>query len=387
MGTIQFIVEGAMTEALERRLNALCRVKYRLPVIGGYVVEAEEDDALRKQVREVEGVTQIHEIARIAAQMHRASAAVRAQTQSTGEASARNGAAALSGRGVTIAVLDTGVAPVDDLVTPRNRIVAFADFVNGRKMPYDDNAHGTHVAAIAAGNGVRSGGKYAGIAPGANIAAVKILDEEGKGSAADVLAGVQWVIDNHERYNIRVANLSIGTADVGSADPLVRAVEAAWDAGIVMLVAAGNNGPAAGTVTSPGNSRKVITVGASDDDKTVTIWDDSVVHFSGRGPTAECIVKPDIIAPGAEITSCLTNTPLSDARRAALRIVSPDYVEMSGTSMSTPLVAGAVALLLERQPGLTPNDVKLLLKKSAVSLRYTPNQQGWGVLNVTGLLS
>ena len=247
--------------------------------------------------------------------------------------------------------------------------------------------YASHVAGVAAGNGARSNGKYAGIAPGANIAAVKILDSEGKGDAADVLAGVQWLIDNKERYNIRVANLSIGTADVGSADPLVRAVEAAWDAGIVMLVAAGNNGPAAGTVTSPGNSRKVITVGASDDDKTVTIWDDSVVHFSGRGPTAECIVKPDIIAPGAEITSCLTNTPLSAARRAALKIVSPDYVQMSGTSMSTPLVAGAVALLLEQNPRLTPNEVKLLLKRSAVSLRYTPNQQGWGLLNVAGLLS
>ena len=258
----------------------------------------------------------------------------------------------------------------------------FGDFIQTAQ-----NTHGTHVAGIAAGNGIASGGKYAGLAPEANLVAVKILDEQGKGSAADVLAGIQWLIDNRERYNIRIANLSIGTADAGSADPLVRAVEAAWDAGIIMLVAAGNNGPGAGSVTSPGISRKAITVGASDDNKTVTIWGDSVVHFSGRGPTAECIIKPDIIAPGAEITSCLTNTPLSAARQTELRIVSPSYVEMSGTSMSTPVVAGAVALLLEKHPHLTPNEVKLLLKRSAASLHYTQNQQGWGLLDVEKLLT
>jgi len=175
MGTIQFIVEGTMTEALERRLNMLCRVKYRLPAIGGYVVEA--DESAREQVRGMEGVMQIHEIARIAAQafrtaqprnttevfgieqtrmaanriaaqMRRADAAVHANTQAPGELPERHGITGLTGRGVTIAILDTGIAPVDDLVTPRNRIVAFADFINGRKVPYDDNAHGTHVAGL-----------------------------------------------------------------------------------------------------------------------------------------------------------------------------------------------------------------------------------------------
>ena len=374
MDTIQFIVEGSMEETFERRLGDLCRVKYRLPAIGGYVVEAPAD--VLPHVERMEGVARIHDVARITAQMDIARQAVRAHGTGT----------PLTGRGVTIAVLDTGVAPVDDLTAPRNRLIGFADFVNGRTKAYDDNAHGTHVAGIAAGNGARSRGRYAGIAPEANLVAVKILDEKGKGSAADVLAGIQWVIDNRERYGIRIANLSIGTADAGSADPLVKAVEAAWNAGIVVLIAAGNNGPAAGTITSPGISRKVITVGASDDNKTVTIWGDSVVHFSGRGPTAECIVKPDIIAPGAEITSCFTNTPIAESRRSELRIVNASYVEMSGTSMSTPVVAGAVALLLEKHPGLTPNDVKLLLKQSAISLNYTPNQQGWGLLDIDTLL-
>ncbi|MDR2903118.1 MAG: S8 family peptidase [Clostridiales bacterium] len=293
-----------------------------------------------------------------------------------------------TGKGVTIAILDTGLAPVDDLCYPENRILAFKDFINKKDKPYDDNAHGTHVAGIAAGNGHLSDGKYKGIAPEANIVSLKILDAKGRGSGADVLAGLQWVMDNRQRYNIRVANLSIGTADMGSNDPLVRAVEHAWDNGIVMVIAAGNNGPDGSTITSPGISKKVITVGASDDHKSVQIWGDSLVNFSGRGPTSECIVKPDIIAPGADIVSCLSTTPdISPKRMEELKIVSDNYVRMSGTSMATPVLSGAIALLLEKYPHLYPDDVKFLLKKSASNLHYSANQQGWGLLNISNLLN
>ncbi len=123
----------------------------------------------------------------------------------------------------------------------------------------------THVAGIAAGNGIRSKGKYCGIAPEANIVAIKILTKEGKGNAADVLAGIQWLVDHASLYDIKVANLSLGTNNTSSTDLMVRAVEAAWAKGITMVIAAGNNGPDFGTITSPGISRKVITVGASDD--------------------------------------------------------------------------------------------------------------------------
>ncbi|MDR1703280.1 MAG: S8 family peptidase [Clostridiales bacterium] len=292
-----------------------------------------------------------------------------------------------TGKGIGIAVLDTGVGKVRDLCEPVNRIAAFVDFIAGKSEPYDDNAHGTHVAGIAAGNGLSGGGKYAGVAPGSSIIGVKILDSGGSGDTSDVMAGIQWVIANRQKYNIRVANLSVGTSDMGSDAPLVRAVEAAWDRGIVVCVAAGNNGPDPGSVTSPGVSRKVITVGSSDDNNSVEIWGSRLVNFSGRGPTLECVVKPDILAPGTNVASCLCQTPNLEGERKELKIISKDYARMSGTSMSTPMVSGAVALMLEKYPFLTPNDIKYLLKRSAVSLRYPRNHQGWGALDVKGLLS
>ena len=233
-----------------------------------------------------------------------------------------------------------------------------------------------------------SRGRHRGVAPEANIAAVKVLDEAGRGNATDALAGIQWVIDNHERYNIRVANLSIGTIDVGSTDPLVRAVEAAWDAGIVMVVAAGNNGPRKQSITSPGTSRKAITVGASDDQNFVDIGGSNMKNFSGRGPTLECIVKPDIVAPGCGIISCLTNSAeLSEKRLSKMKVVDDYYVQMSGTSMASPRIAGAVALLLSKYPDMTPNEVKLALKRTAIDLRFSRNRQGWGMLDIDGLLN
>lgn len=224
-----------------------------------------------------------------------------------------------------------------------------------------------------------------GIAPESDVVAIKILDASGRGNSAEVLAGLQWMLDNKERYNIRVANLSIGTADTGIRDPLVRAVEAAWDRGIVVAIAAGNNGPLPGSVTSPGISRKVVTIGASDDTNAVQIWGDTLENFSGRGPTSECIIKPDIVAPGADIVSCLSPS-MSYRNDHDAKIIAQNYLRLSGTSMSTPMVTGAIALLLEKNPELTPNDVKLIIKKSAVSLNYDQNQQGWGMIDIKKML-
>ncbi len=246
----------------------------------------------------------------------------------------------------------------------------------------------THVAGIAAGNGVNSAGKYKGIAPQANMVILKILNKEGKGSLIDVLTGIQWMIDNREKYNIRAANLSIGTDNTSSNDPMVKAVEKAWDCGIAVTIAAGNNGPSSKSITSPGISRKAITVGTSDDDsEAFTLWGDNLINFSGRGPTYECIIKPDIVAPGSNIVSCLTPTPYDENKKINSASEKSSYIGLSGTSMSTPIVTGAIALLLEKHKNLKPNDIKLMLKKSCTDLGHSRNKQGWGLINVEKLIS
>ena len=278
----------------------------------------------------------------------------------------------LTGAGVGVAVLDTGIYPHEDF---ENRIMAFKDFVRRRPGPYDDNGHGTHIAAMIGGNGASSDGRYRGVAPGCGLIAVKVLDFRGNGFASDVLAGLRWIRENKEKYGIRVVNISVGSLsrkDMSENSVLVRGVDAAWDDGLVVVVAAGNHGPGRMTITTPGISRKVITVGCSDDYKEVEVMGNRMVDYSGRGPTMACISKPDLVAPGSGIISCC-NQP-------------GQYMPKSGTSMSTPLVSGAVALLLERYPQMTNRDVKLRLIERAVDMGRPHNQHGWGLLDVGRLL-
>ena len=243
---------------------------------------------------------------------------------------------ALTGNGVGVAVLDTGIYPHIDF---GQRIAAFYDVVRRRREAYDDNGHGTHISAIIGGSGEASEGRYQGIAPGCHLISVKVLDSKGGGYASDVLTGLRWIRENKERLGIRVVNISVGSysrRNMNENSALVRGVDAAWDDGLVVVVAAGNNGPGRMTVTTPGISRKVITVGCSDDDKEVNVMGTKMVDYSGRGPTGACICKPEILAPGAAIISCSNS--------------ASRYSVKSGTSMSTPIVAGAVALLLEKYP-------------------------------------
>ncbi|MCC8097377.1 MAG: S8 family peptidase [Eubacterium sp.] len=266
----------------------------------------------------------------------------------------------LSGRNITAAVLDTGISNIIDF---QGKIKAFKDIIEGRNMPYDDNGHGSLVSGILGG--------IKGIAPRVSLIGVKVLDKQGRGSSADLLSGLQWVYENMERYDIKIVNLSVGMGISNSFDPLVSAVEALWDRGVVVVTAAGNGGPSPGSVTSPGTSRKVITVGCLDDHRKCSIWDTEIKDFSGRGPTGDCIIKPDILAPGVEIFSC-SNTG--------------EYIPLSGTSMSTPIVSGAAALLLEKYPKLTPNQVKYMFKITSDDMAYPKNRQGWGLLNIERLL-
>lgn len=373
---VQLIVEcNGSDSAIENWISRFGCLKYRLPMINALVVEVPED--AMPQLSCLAGVTAVFENTCITAQANKSQA--HGARQATGLNAAHT--YGLSGRDISIAILDTGVSPVGDLAKPQNRLVAFADFVNSKYEAYDDNGHGTHVAGIAAGNGYQSNGLYMGIAPNSSIVGVKTLDSDGKGTAADMLAGLQWMVDNRQKYNIRVVNLSVGATDPSERDPLVRAVEAAWDLGVCVVAAAGNNGPAPGSVTSPGVSRKVITVGASDDSSIVEIMGNTAQNYSGRGPTQDCIVKPDVLAPGANIVSAMTHTPPSGKTP-----IAGHYLKMSGTSMATPIVSGTIALLLERSPELTPDDVKYILRTCAADISLPRSLQGCGVLDICAVL-
>lgn len=277
-----------------------------------------------------------------------------------------------TGKNVGVAILDTGCFLHEDF---EHRVIAFADIVQKRPAPYDENGHGSHICGIIGGDGHASGGLYHGVAPGCNLIPVKVLDRRGNGFASDVLAGLRFIRENRKRLGIRIVNISVGSLSkksMGENSALVRGVNDAWDDGLVVVVAAGNMGPRRGTITTPGISRKVITVGCSDDNKEVNVMGNRMVDYSGRGPTGSCICKPDVVAPGASVISCSNQ--------------AGKYTTKSGTSMATPLVSGAIALLLEKYPDMSNRDVKLRLRERCTDLGLPQNQQGWGLLDVEKLL-
>lgn len=290
----------------------------------------------------------------------------------------------LSGAGVTIAFVDSGIYPHPDL---RARIVGWADLVRGRRTPYDDNGHGTHVAGCAAGDGSMSGGRFRGMAPQALLVGVKVLDKLGTGPLSRLLAGIDWVIQNRRRYAIRVLSLSLGAEAAGEAvdDPLAIAVERAWQAGLTVVTAAGNAGPGEGTIASPGIAPSVITVGAMDDRASGCRSDDVLASFSSRGPTLEGWVKPDLLAPGVGITSLRAPRSLIDRQQPESR-VGEWYATFSGTSMAAPIVAGLAALLLEKEPQLEPDGVKVRLMETAEDWGLQPTEQGAGYLDADGAI-
>ncbi|ADU92702.1 S8 family serine peptidase [Geobacillus sp. Y412MC52] len=292
----------------------------------------------------------------------------------------------LSGKGVTIAIVDTGIYPHPDL---EGRIAAFVDFVNGRTAPYDDNGHGTHCAGDAAGNGRMSDGLYAGPAYEANVVGVKVLDRSGSGTLETIMRGIEWCIDYNEQNpagRINIISLSLGGEPqpfpTENDDPLVQAAERAWERGIVVCAAAGNEGPSYGTIASPGISDRIITVGALDDrDTAATRTDDEVAPFSSRGPTEYGVTKPDLVVPGVNIVSLRAPRSMLDKMNKQSR-VGDHYMAMSGTSMATPICAGIVALMLEARPGATPDEVKQALKDGADLWKgRDPNVYGAGYVN------
>ncbi|MBE3520014.1 MAG: S8 family serine peptidase [Firmicutes bacterium] len=249
---------------------------------------------------------------------------------------------------VVIAILDTGIdaAHVD---LDGGKVIGWYDVINGKTTPYDDNGHGTHVASIAAGTG-EGNSAYKGVAPGAALVGIKVLDANGSGTTTGIISGIDWMIRNKSTYGIRIANMSLGSSGSSDGtDSLSQAVNNAVANGIIMVVAAGNSGPATYTIGSPAAAADAITVGALYDPGEKG-W--VLAEFSSRGPTADGRIKPDICTPGRNITAAKANS-------------TNGYVTYSGTSMATPFMAGVIALMLDANYSLTDSQVKNILYASS----------------------
>lgn len=283
----------------------------------------------------------------------------------------------LDGSGVTAAILDTGVVNHPDF---DHRIIAFKDFVNGKAVMYDDNGHGTHVAGILGGSGVLSRKRCRGIAPAVKIISLKVLDRNGNGSLKQVLKALDWLLEHHEKYGVRIVNISIGTLpdrDTEDGSVLMQKIDKLWDADLCIFAAAGNAGPKRGSITSPGINRKIITVGCCEPFPVVEQGKRIRMRYSGRGPVQHsCVMKPEVVAYGKDIMSCNYRFPEGQK----------PYVQKSGTSMAVPMAAGSAALLLEKYPYLTNTQIKLCFRESCRDLGLPPNQQGWGLIQPDDLI-
>ncbi len=286
---------------------------------------------------------------------------------------------ACGNKGVTIAVLDTGIGNHPDF---DSRIISFKDFVNGHDNQYDDSGHGTHVAGCIAGSGKASEGKYKGMAPCSKLLIGKVLNHKGDGNIEDMINGIQWVLENKSKYDVRILNISIGmseNADKDRMDRLLRAVDEAWMEGLVVVCAAGNMGPDLMTLSPIGALKRVITVGCNEGGYFGE-KDYLCENYSGRGPSPFAVKKPDIVAPGTDIVSCNLNI---ERRGKNFRNA---YITKSGTSMSTPIVSGGIALLLQKYPYFSNEQAKKKLQYSATDLSLPWNKQGWGMMNVENML-
>ena len=319
-------------------------------------------------------------------------------------------AAGATGKGVRIALIDTGVdtlvstvgdlagkvVPVDDPATPPSEMqpdppdVPCVDF-SGENTCDDSFGHGTFMAGLMAGSGAASAGRFKGVAPGAEIVSVKVGGKDGSADVSKVLAAIQWTVSFKDRYNIKVLNLSLGTDSTQppSIDPLNLAVQRAWVSGITVVVSAGNfgkgtntrsDGSSYGTVTKPGDDPFVLTVGSSDDRESPALDDDRLPHFSSWGPTFHGLAKPDVIAPGGRVISLRAPGSAIDSIEAGK--LDATYRRGSGTSMSAAVTSGLAALLLQSRQDWRPDDVKAALIAGANKIKVNePRAVGAGLVN------
>lgn len=361
---LRVIVSGLRAGPAQQAVGHVA-VKYRYPLIDGFAATM-----TAAQVRALAGVPGVHRI--------EGDGTMRALDDGTNHdfgATAAQQDLGLTGAGVGICVVDTGIDPAHEQIAPRS--VTFTDFVNGRSAPYDDHGHGTHVAAIAAGDGTggSSAATFVGVAPGADLFAAKVLDSAGQGADSDVLAGVQWCAD---QPGVDVVSMSIGGDTGDGTDAVSQAIDALAARSvhpITSVVAAGNSGDLPATVNVPGVAAGAITVGAVSDYSApagTARHDDGIwlAAFSSRGPVVDgsgrfVRTKPDIASPGVSVTSAQAGT-------------TSGYVTLSGTSMATPYVAGAVALALEKSPTASPAALKAALQATAVDVGVPGIDDEWG---------
>jgi serine protease AprX len=312
----------------------------------------------------------------------------------------------IKGASVGIAIIDTGLWGSNFLnkdSTNAPRINAYYDAISDYELdPYytgqfeDPHGHGTHIASIIGNSapvrnsdGSPGGGSYSGIAPDSELTVIRAFDSEGKGTYADVVRAISFAVENKDRLNIDVINMSFGGQPRSHYwdDPISQAVMTAWDAGIVVIASAGNLGPDPMSVTVPGNNPYVVTVGAMTDSYTPDDpSDDKLASFSGVGPTLEGHVKPEVISPGGHIRGLMQrDTTLADAHPEFHD--GGDFFIMSGTSQSAAVVSGIAALIISQNDGISPDDVKCKLMSSALSATvdgenvYSVFQQGAGLVD------
>lgn len=281
----------------------------------------------------------------------------------------------LNGQGISVAVIDSGITPEKDLQVdpskgkPTSRVLEQLTFNSNDGHINDATGHGTHIAGIIGGSGYMSGGLYSGIAPQVNFISLKISDDAGMAYESDAIQAMQWVLENKQKYNIRVVNISINSTEESSyhSSPLDAAAEILWFNGVVVVASVGNKGNTEGYDTAkaaPANDPFIITVGSSDENETPITSDDSVSAFSSHGITIDGFDKPEIIAPGTDIISILgPGDWISEYPQNV--VLNGEYFRLSGTSMAAPMVTGAVVLLLQDEPDLTPDQVKYRLINSA----------------------
>jgi serine protease AprX len=306
----------------------------------------------------------------------------------------RNG---YSGQGVDVAVLDSGVLPVQGLMTP-NKLVIGPDLSFESQLPnlrhLDTFGHGTHISGIIAGRDSGTGpltyatdsSKFTGMAPGARVVSIKLADAQGNTDVSQVIAAIDWVVA-HSRdagMNIRVLNLSFGTDSSQDyrLDPLAHAAEVAWSKGIVVVASAGNSGSSTG-LANPAYDPAVLAVGAQDTRGTADPSDDVVPAFSQRGAVAAGLRAPDLVAPGVSVVSLRAPSSFIDTTFGATGVVGERFFKGSGTSQSAAVVSGSAALLLSQRPGLSPDQVKDVLRRSARPVAgFSEDAQGAGALDL-----